>query len=137
MLNRVQCRLADGETVAILQIRGGGWFDFTRRELAQRNIGYCELTRNREWPSGPDLLALSTIHSAKGLEFDHVLMPGLTKEVTPHGNEEGDGTLESLRRLIAMGVGRARKTVMLGYRPGEQSAVFNFVGPETYDLVEV
>ncbi len=137
MLNRVQCRLADGETVAILQIRGGGWFDFTRRELAQRNIGYCELTRNPVWPTGPELLALSTIHSAKGLEFDHVLMPGLSTKVTPHGNEDGDGTLETLRRLIAMGVGRARKTVMLGYKPGDQSTVFNWIGPEICDLVEV
>ena len=50
-------------------------------------------------------MALSTVHSAKGLEFDHVLMPGLSDEVTPHGNEDGDGTLDSLRRLIAMELG--------------------------------
>ena len=137
MLSRVQARLAVGETAAILHLRGGRWFDFTRRELEQRNIQYCELTRRREWPTGSELLALSTIHSAKGLEFDHVLMPGLSSDVTPHGNEDGDGALESLRRLIAMGVGRARKTVMLGYKSGEQSTVFNWIGPETYDLVEV
>ena len=83
------------------------------------------------------MLALSTIHSAKGLEFDHVLMPGLNSQVTPHGNEDGDGTLDFLRRLVAMGVGRARKTVMLGYKPGERSAVFDLIDPETYDFVEV
>ena len=137
MLDWVKPHLAAGETVAILQPRGGDWFSFTRSVLRQRSIQYCELTRNPEWPTGPEQLALSTIHSAKGLEFDHVLMPGLNKEVTPHGNEDGDGTLDSLRRLIAMGVGRARKTVMLGYKPGERSTLFDLIDPETYDLVKV
>ena len=137
MLDHAQLRIADNETVAILQPRGGGWLNCTRGKLRQRNIEYCELTRNREWPTGPELLALSTIHSAKGLEFDHVLMPGLSNENTPHGNEDGDGTLDSLRRLIAMGVGRARKTVMLGYKPGERSTVFDIIDPATYHLMEV
>ena len=137
MLNRVQPYLLAGETVAILQLRGGGWFDFTRGKLRDRGIEFCELTRTREWPTGPELLALSTVHSSKGLEFDHVLMPGLSSEVTPHGYEDGDGTLDSLRRLIAMGVGRAIKTVRLGYKPGEQSTIFDSIGQETYDLIEV
>ena len=137
MLNRVQPYLLAGETVAILHPRGGGWFDFTRVKLRDRGIQFCELTRNREWPTGPELLALSTVHSSKGLEFDHVLMPGLSSEVTPHGYEDGDGTLDSLRRLIAMGVGRAIKTVRLGYKPGEQSTIFDSIDPETYDLIEV
>ena len=105
--------------------------------LAQRNISYCELTRRREWPSGPEQVALSTIHSAKGLEFDHVLMPGLSQEITPHGDEDGDGTLDSLRRLLAMGIGRARRTAMLGYKPGEESNLIGLLDPATYDLVEV
>ena len=137
MLDHVCHHLAAGDTVAILHPRGGGWFDYTRGVLRQRVITYCELTRESEWPTGPELLALSTIHSAKGLEFDHVLMPGLSDEATPHGDEDGDGTLDSLRRLIAMGVGRARKTVMLGYKRGERSAVFRHIDPETYHLVEV
>ena len=137
MLEHVQPHLSSGNTVAILHPKGGGWFDYTRDVLRQRRIDYCELTQEREWPTGPELLALSTIHSAKGLEFDHVLMPGLSDEVTPHGDEDGDGTLDSLRRLIAMGAGRAKKTVMLGYKPGERSTVFHHIDPETYHLVEV
>ena len=135
MLNRVQPFLASGETVAILQPRGGGWFDFARKTLRERNISFCELTQNRDWPTGLEQVALSTIHSAKGLEFDHVLLPGLNQEVTPHGQEEGDGRLDSLRRLLAMGIGRARKTVSMGYKPGEQSTLIDLIDPETYDLV--
>ena len=137
MLNRVQPYLSAGETVAILQPRGGGWFDFVRGALSDRNLPFCELTRNRDWPTGPEQIALSTIHSAKGLEFDHVLLPGLNQEVTPHGTEEGDGTLDSLRRLVAMGIGRARKTVTIGYKPEDRSTLIDLIDPETYRLLEV
>lgn len=138
MLGRVKPFLADGDTVAILHPRGGGWFGFARHELRRHGIAYCEITRAQEWPDGPELVALSTIHSAKGLEFDHVLMPGLNAEATPqHGDEDGDGSLDSLLRLVAMGVGRARKTVALGYKPGEESAATRFMDRATYDLVEV
>ena len=137
MLDSVSSALHSGETVAILQPRGGGWFTYAEQELGCRGIPFCVLTRNRNWPTGPELVALSTIHSAKGLEFDHVLLPGLNQEVTPHGDDEGDGVLEGLRRLVAMGVGRARQTVVLGYKPGEGSTVLDFMDSDTFDLIEV
>ena len=136
MLTRVAPALAQGETVAILHPRGGGWFDYARQELDRRGIAYCELTAQREWPSGPEQLALSTIHSAKGLEFDHVLVPGLNSKVTTRGDDE-DGELESLRRLVAMGVGRARQSVALGYKPEDRSKVVDMISPDTYELHEV
>ena len=135
MLGSVSSALQAGETVAILHPKG--WFAYAKQELRRRDIRFCMLTRNRDWPTGPELVALSTIHSAKGLEFDHILLPGLNREVTPHGDEEGDGVLEGLRRLVAMGVGRARQTVMLGYKPGERSTVLDFAEPDTFDLIEV
>ena len=138
MMDSVQPFLDAGETVAVLHPKGGRWFDFTKQELRRCGIAYCDITRKRDWPTGPELVALSTIHSASGLEFDHVLMPGLNYKATPqHGDEDGDGSLDSLRRLVAVGVGRARKTVALGYKPGEESAVTRFMDPATYDLVKV
>lgn len=137
MLDRIQPSLDDEETVAILHPKGGGWFGYTRETLRKRNIDYCELARNSDWPTGPELLALSTIHSAKGLEFDHVLLPGLDQEVTPHGGEDGDGTFDSLRRLVAMGIGRARNTAMLGYKLGEQSKLISLIDAATYNEIRV
>ena len=125
----------EDESVAILQPRGGGWFDEARRVLRSRNLPFCELTRRNEWPSGPEVVALCTIHSAKGLEFDHVLLPGLSQQVTPHGTEPGDADLERLRRMLAMAVGRARTTVMLGFKPGEESSLIALLDPSTYTLV--
>lgn len=137
MLEQVLPCLDSEDTVAILHPKGGGWFNYTRKVLEKRGIAYCELTRKADWPSGPELLALSTIHSSKGLEFDHVLLPGLNQEVTPHGTEDGDGRLDSLRRLVAMGVGRARRTARIGYKPGEKSTLIGLIDPGSYRLVRV
>jgi superfamily I DNA/RNA helicase len=98
---------------------------------------WVELTRKSIWPSGSESLALCTISSAKGLEFDHVFMPGMNAQVTPHGDDEGDVHFDRIRRLVAMGIGRARKSVMMGYKPGERSAVFDLLDPETYTMVEI
>ena len=124
------------ESAVLLQPRGGGWFDEARRVLRRRGIPYCELTRENEWPAGPERVALCTIHSAKGLEFDHVLLPGLSQQVTPHGPETGDADLERLRRMLAMAVGRARESVMVGYKPGEESSLIGLLDPSTYKLIK-
>lgn len=125
------------ESVVLLQPRGGGWFDEARSVLRARGIPFCELARENEWPSGPEVAALCTIHSAKGLEFDHVLLPGLSQQVTPHGPEAGDASLDRLRRMLAMAIGRARESVMVGYKPGEESSLISLLDPSTYELVKV
>ncbi len=124
------------ESIAILQPRGGGWFSETRKALQNRGLAFCELARENEWPSGPEVVALCTIHSAKGLEFDHVLLPGLSQQVTPHGPEDGDADLDRLRRMLAMAIGRARKSVMVGYKPGEESSLIGLLDSSTYELVK-
>lgn len=125
----------DNESVAILQPRGGRWFDFAKATLRARDLAYCELTRRSVWPTGAEQIGLSTIHSAKGLEFDHVLLPGLNQQVTPHGEGDGDASLDRLRRLLAMAVGRARLSVMVGYKPDDASTLIGLMDPSTYDLV--
>lgn len=123
------------DTVAILHPLG--WFREVCAQLDHRRIRYCELTRKSEWPRGSESVALCTIHSAKGLEFDHVLIPGLNDEVTQHGSEPGDTDLDQLRRMLAMAIGRARQSVMIGYKPGEESSLIILLDPSTYDQVSV
>lgn len=124
-----------GESVAILQPRAGRWFDAARSELHRRQVPFCELTRANQWPGGDEIVGLSTMYSAKGLEFDHVLLPGLSQQVTPHGEGEGDSNLEQLRRMLAMAIGRARKSVMLGYKPKEESSLIHLLEEGTFKVV--
>ena len=125
------------ESVAFLHPKGGGWFDHLRQRLQAEGIDWCELTRASEWPKGVEQVALSTIHSAKGLEFDHVFVLGLNQQVTPHGTDPGDERLDTLRRLLAMAVGRARRTVTIGYKPDDVSTLIGLIKPDTYDLVRL
>lgn len=125
------------ESVAFLHPQGGGWFSETRRRLQQASLPFVEITRKSDWPAGSENIALSTLHSAKGLEFDHVIVVGLNAEVTQHGNEEDDDSLQTLRRLLAMGIGRARVSVIIGYKPSEASKLISYMDPQTYKAVDL
>ncbi len=135
--NVVEPAVLIGESVACLHPKGGGWFSRLSGKLDERDIDWVDLSRNRVWPEGDVAVALSTIHSAKGLEFDHVVVIGLNREVTPHGEDEGDAGFETLRRLLAMGVGRARKSVTLGCKPGFESSLVNAFVQGTYREVDL
>lgn len=125
------------ESVAFLQPRGGGFFNELRAQLDVNELKYCELTRKSSWPTGDAAIALCTLYSAKGLEFDHVIVPGLSQLVTPHGAEEGDSQLDALRRLVAMGIGRARRTVHVGFKESEASTLIGMLDPATYRMVDL
>jgi superfamily I DNA/RNA helicase len=96
-----------------------------------------EITRERDWPDGDENVALATFHSAKGLEFDHVFIIGLNHQNTGHGDSEVDDQLAVLRRLLAVAVARARKSVVLGYKPGEESRLVQFFKPGTFESIDL
>jgi DNA helicase-2/ATP-dependent DNA helicase PcrA len=59
-------------------------------------------------------VTLITLHSTKGLEFDHVFLTGMEENICPHSrsvNEEKG--VEEERRLVYVGMTRARKTLTL------------------------
>jgi ATP-dependent DNA helicase RecQ len=75
----------------------------------------------REFSYGEGVI-LSTVHSAKGTEFDHVLLIG--NWATP----ENAAKLEEVRRTFYVGMTRARKTLVICDRqdlPRSQSASLN------------
>lgn len=125
------------ETVAFLHPLGGGWFSHLRRALKDAEVDYVSITARDSWPQGPERVALSTMHSAKGLEFDHVVVLGLNANVVPHGAEEGDSLLENHRRLLAMALGRARESVIVGYKPAEAATLVGFFREGTFEAADV
>jgi DNA helicase-2/ATP-dependent DNA helicase PcrA len=59
-------------------------------------------------------ITLSSLHSVKGLEFDHVFLAGLEEGVFPHNRSlQREADLEEERRLCYVGMTRARESLTL------------------------
>jgi DNA helicase-2/ATP-dependent DNA helicase PcrA len=56
---------------------------------------------------------LMTIHNAKGLEFDTVVITGLEEGLFPHSRSDTPETLQEERRLFYVGLTRARRHLVL------------------------
>jgi len=125
------------ESVAFLHPLGGGWLDETRRVLNNNDLDFVEITRRSDWPEGEENIALSTIHSSKGLEFDHVIIIGLEARMLPHGDGEDDDRLLNVRRLLAMGFGRAKKSIILGYKADTASKLVDYLDGSTFERKNV
>ena len=67
-----------------------------------------------EHKNNTDVVTLMTIHSAKGLEFDHVFLIGLEEGLFPHTNSmDSPDEIEEERRLCYVAVTRAKKSLTL------------------------
>ncbi len=86
--------------------------DLTLGQLMDSLSLYTDMDQRQEGQK----LTLMTLHSAKGLEYPVVFLPGLEEGLMPHSRSLGDeNALEEERRLMYVGMTRARKHLHLSY----------------------
>ncbi len=77
----------------------------------------AELTRRARIEHAPALrgVTLTSLHAAKGLEWDTVFLPGLTEGNLPIVYAQTDEAVEEERRLLYVGITRAREQLFLSW----------------------
>jgi len=85
-------------------------------ENLQGFLEHIALVMDRDGDADDDAVSLMTLHSAKGLEFDNVFLPGWEEGLFPSQrtlDEQGRAGLEEERRLAHVGLTRARRRAKL------------------------
>jgi DNA helicase-2/ATP-dependent DNA helicase PcrA len=81
-------------------------------------LEHISLVMDRDGEGLDDAVNIMTLHSAKGLEFDTVFLPGWEEGLFPHQrslDESGRAGLEEERRLAHVGITRARKRAKIRF----------------------
>ncbi len=81
-------------------------------ENLQGFLEHVALVMDTDKAAEADAVSIMTLHSAKGLEFDTVFLPGWEEGLLPHQrslDEQGRPGLEEERRLAHVGLTRARR----------------------------
>ncbi len=81
-------------------------------ENLQGFLEHISLVMDRDGGAEEEAVSLMTLHSAKGLEFDNVFLPGWEEGLFPSQrtlDEQGRAGLEEERRLAHVGITRARR----------------------------
>lgn len=81
-------------------------------------LEHISLVMDRDGQDGEEAVSIMTLHSAKGLEFDTVFLPGWEEGLFPHQralDEGGRSGLEEERRLAYVGITRAKKRCLIWF----------------------
>jgi len=92
-------------------------------ETLQAYLEHVSLVMDLDRQSGEDSVQIMTLHSAKGLEFPLVFLPGWEEGVFPSQrsmDEKGEKGLEEERRLAYVGITRAREEARISFAANRQ-----------------
>ena len=92
-------------------------------ETLEAYLEHVSLVMDLDRESGEDSVRIMTLHSAKGLEFPLVFLPGWEEGVFPSQrsmDEKGEKGLEEERRLAYVGLTRAREEARVSFVANRQ-----------------
>jgi DNA helicase-2/ATP-dependent DNA helicase PcrA len=87
-------------------------------------VGTREVNRRVVDTEHPDAVALSTIHRAKGLEFQHVACVGWAEGVLPNYNAQTDDQIAEEQRLAYVALSRAEQSLFISYSKAKDEPKF-------------
>jgi DNA helicase-2/ATP-dependent DNA helicase PcrA len=92
-------------------------------ETLESYLEHVSLVMDLDRAGGDDAVQIMTLHSAKGLEFPLVFLPGWEEGVFPSQrsmDESGERGLEEERRLAYVGLTRAREEARISFAANRQ-----------------
>ena len=92
-------------------------------ETLEAYLEHVSLVMDLDRDQGGDSVQIMTLHSAKGLEFPVVFLPGWEEGVFPSQrsmDEKGEKGLEEERRLAYVGITRAREDARISFAANRQ-----------------
>ncbi len=78
-----------------------------------RKLVLLDMLEQQQEEDNTNKVNLMTLHAAKGLEFDFVYIIGVEEDILPHRNSIASETIEEERRLMYVGITRARHELTL------------------------
>jgi ATP-dependent DNA helicase Rep len=104
-----------------LEANAAGTFESERQNVWQVAQTISLIASLAEREQEQDVVTLSTLHAAKGLEWPHVVLAGVNEGSLPFGTEGTEDEppsperVQEERRLMYVGITRARKTLLVSH----------------------
>ena len=117
LFETLEAREAEGKWGNVLDFTGwlGNKGTEENKNLLELTQTVALITMLEKNEKESEAIQLATLHASKGLEFRHVFLVGVEEGILPHRDSLEPGKLEEERRLMYVGITRARMSLHLSH----------------------